>query len=188
MPILFKKNFLLQEECNQLNGWVEEGIGKKWLDTSFDRSTGAGYTKRLTTRAYSSRFEYPEVVYQISNRITDFLDLHGTPKSLVGGGKNGIIVSCTFPGGDLFSHKDGMDDSLHVLRCNVMTQAADDGAELFIDGNKIDIEVGDLHCYLASNVKHHVTQVKGNTSRIMWMFGYAITIERFNKFDKFDCF
>jgi len=179
MQVLLKKNFLSLQECAQLNSWVEEGVDKKWLDTAFDRPTGFGYTKRLTTRAYGPRFEYPEVVYQISNMITDFLDLHSTPKSLAGGGKNGIIVSCTFPGGDLFSHTDGMDDGLHVLRCNVMTQAADDGAELFIGGNKIDIEVGDLHCYLASAVEHGVTEVKGTTPRIMWMFGYQITPKRF---------
>jgi hypothetical protein len=185
MQVLLKKNFLTSQECKQLNNWVIEGISKNWLDTTFDGDNGFGYKKRISTRAYGSRFEYPEIAYQVFNKITDLLNLHDVPKSVVGGGKDGIVVSCTFPSGNLFPHIDGMDNEFHVLRCNVMTQAADDGAKLFIGGNKIDIEIGDLHCYLASNVEHYVTEAKGNTPRIMWMFGYGITLERFNKLDKF---
>jgi hypothetical protein len=68
-----------------------------------------------------------------------------------------------------------MEGELHVLRCNVMTQAADDGAQLFIGNKQIDIGVGDLHCYLPSDVEHYVTPVKGSMPRIMWMFGYQIS-------------
>jgi hypothetical protein len=58
-----------------------------------------------------------------------------------------------------------------------MTQAADNGAELFVDGSKIDIKTGDLHCYLASDFEHYVTEVKGNTPRILWMFGAYVPTE-----------
>jgi hypothetical protein len=58
-----------------------------------------------------------------------------------------------------------------------MSQAADDGAELFVGGEKVDIKVGDLHCYLASDYEHYVTEVKGNTSRVLWMFGAYVPKE-----------
>jgi hypothetical protein len=58
-----------------------------------------------------------------------------------------------------------------------MTRAADAGAELFIDGEKIDIGVGDLHCYLPSDAEHYVTTAEGNTPRVMWMFGYQMSKE-----------
>jgi hypothetical protein len=180
MQILVRKNFLSTQECAQLNTWVEKGVEKKWLDAGISRNSEWNYQDRVTTRNYGDRFEYPPIAYQISKRITDFLGLHDLPKSIVGGGKDGIVVSCTFPNGDVYPHQDPMEDQFHVLRCNVMTQAADDGAQLFIGGKKIDIDIGDLHCYLPSNIKHYVTTVKGKTPRIMWMFGYQISIEKFN--------
>jgi hypothetical protein len=180
MQIFFKKNFLSLQECTQLNSWVKKGVEEKWLDAGISRNSEWSYLDRVTTRNYGDRFNYPEIAHQIFNKITDYLGLHDAPKSVIGGGKNGIVVSCTFPNGDVYLHKDPMEGELHVLRCNVMTQAADCGAELFIGNKKIDISVGDLHCYLPSNVEHYVTKVDGNTPRIMWMFGYQVSIKQFN--------
>jgi len=175
MTVLIIPNFLSEAECSQLNEWVFLGVKNKWLDLGSSRSLGWEYKDRLTTRNYGNRFEYPTLVYEVFDKITAVLGLHGTPKSVVGAGKNGAVVSCTFPQGDVYKHKDPMEGNLHVLRCNIMTQAADDGAELFIDGEKINIGVGDLHCYLPSDVEHYVTTAKGETPRIMWMFGYQIS-------------
>ena len=180
MQIFLKKNFLSLQECTQLNSWVKKGVEEKWLDAGISRNSEWSYLDRVTTRNYGDRFNYPEIAHQIFNKITDYLGLHDAPKSVIGGGKNGIVVSCTFPNGDVYPHKDPMEGELHVLRCNVMTQAADCGAELFIGNKKIDISVGDLHCYLPSNVEHYVTKVDGNTPRIMWMFGYQVSIKQFN--------
>ena len=52
-----------------------------------------------------------------------------------------------------------------------MTRAASAGGQLYVDNQYIDIEIGELHCYLASDFEHHVTNVEGETSRILWMFG-----------------
>jgi len=181
MQILLKKNFLSPEECGVLNAWVDQGVAEKWLDAGTSYQSGRACTDRLTTRNYGDRFEYPAEVYQIFQRITDLLALHNVPKSVVGGGRDGVVVSCTFPEGDVYPHIDQMEGNLHVLRCNVMTRAADSGAELFIGGSKIDIGVGDLHCYLPSDVEHYVTKVEGQTPRIMWMFGYKCDKERFDQ-------
>jgi hypothetical protein len=173
--IIFHRNFLSSQECKALNDWVVLGVENKWLDVGISRGSGWGYKDRLTTRNYGDRFEYPPLVYQVFDKISDFLGLQDTPKSSVGGGKDGVVVSYTLPNGDVYPHKDPMEIDLHVLRCNVMTQPADAGAELFIGGKKIDIGVGDLHCYLPSDVEHYVTTVEGETPRIMWMFGYQIS-------------
>jgi hypothetical protein len=117
----------------------------------------------------------------VFDEITHFLGLHDATKSVVGGGKDGVVVSYTLPNGDVYKHIDPMEGDLHVLRCNVMTRAAGAGAELFIGGEKIDIGVGDLHCYLPSDVEHYVTTAEGDTPRIMWMFGYQISKENFLK-------
>lgn len=180
--IVFHRGFLSGQECEALNDWVRLGVENRWLDCGTDKDViGLTYSKRLTTRPYGGRFEYPELVYSIFDQITKLLELEPFSKSTNGGGRNGVVVSYTLPGGDVYSHTDPMEGDLHVLRCNVMTQAADAGAELFIGGEKIDVGVGDLHCYLPSAVEHHVTTAEGNTPRIMWMFGYQISKADFLK-------
>jgi len=177
--VLFNPNFLSSQECKALNDWVMLGVENKWLDVGMSRGSDWKYQSRLTTRKYGDRFEYPKVVYDVFERITDYLGVHHLAKSIEGGGRNGVVVSYTMPNGDVYKHIDPMEGDRHVLRCNVMTQSADAGAELFIGGKKINIGVGDLHCYLPSDVEHYVTTAEGNTPRVMWMFGYQISKREF---------
>lgn len=179
MQVLVFPNFLTQDECAQLNTWSDLGIKNKWLDVGLNRTNGWSYKNRLTSRRYGDRFDYPKVAHDIFDKITNKLNLLDLEKSIVGGGKDGIVVSCTFDGGDVYPHTDPKEGNLEVLRCNILTQSAEDGGELFVGGKKIDIKVGDLHCYLPSTIEHYVTEVKGQTPRILWMFGYQCPAERF---------
>lgn len=185
--IIFKRSFLDEKTCQVMNAWVVSGVKNNWLDVGVrldvDMGRGSEWADkgRLTTRIYGHRFDYPDVVHEVFDRITDELRLHGVPKSVVGGGKDGMVVTYTLPGGGVCPHKDPMEGDSHVLRCNVMTQAADAGAELFVEGEKINIGVGDLHCYLPSDVEHYVTEVGGDTPRIMWMFGYQMSKEQWHQ-------
>ena len=182
IDIIFKRNFINADTCNEMNAWVDEGVRNKWLDCGMSSGTRAwSYKNRMTTRNYGDRFDYPLVVYDVFNKITATLGLQNVKRTGAGGGKNSVVVSCTFPGGDVYAHTDGMDGDLHVLRCNIMTRSADVGGELFIAGKQIDTGVGDLHCYLPSANEHYVRVVKGNTSRVLWMFGYSVTKEFFDK-------
>jgi len=177
--MLIVKNFLSADECNELNKWVDLGVKNNLLDKAFNKKREK-HNLRLTTRLYENRFKYPAIVYDIFKKITSKLNLNDLIKSSLGG-RDGIVVSCTLSGGDVHSHVDVKESDLELLRCNIMTRSADEGGELFIEGNKIDISVGDLHCYLPSLIEHHVTEVKGNTSRVLWMFGYQCSIERFKQ-------
>jgi hypothetical protein len=179
--VLVFKNFLSNDECNKLNQWVDLGVQNKWLDKGVNRGSDWVYESRLTTRPYAKRFDYSVDVYDVQDKISKFLDIMDLPKSVIGGGKNGIVVSCTFDGGDVYEHIDPKEGNLEVLRCNVLTRAADDGGKLYVGGNEIVVNTGDLHCYLPSTVKHYVTEVKGQTSRVLWMFGYQCSIKRFNE-------
>jgi hypothetical protein len=176
MKIERYKNFLSQEDCNILNEWVDEGVEKKWLDLGISRGQ-FDYKKRVTNRMYGNRFEYPQIVLNISNRIRKFcgIDSYGL---IEGHGRDGVVVSCTFPGGDVYEHQDPKSGiGLSALRCNVMTRDSDAGGKLYVGGEHIDIEVGELHCYLASDFKHSVTEVEGETSRVLWMFGAYVPKE-----------
>lgn len=176
MRLEHHKNFLTLEECSMLNAWVDEGVEKKWLDVGISKGQ-SNYTKRFTSRLYGDRFEYPQIVLDISNRIRKFcgVDSYG----LIGDhGRDGVVVSCTFDGGDVYAHRDPCSkEGLAALRCNVMTRKADVGGQLYVNGQCINIEVGDLHCYLASNYEHYVTTVEGGTNRVLWMFGAYVPQE-----------
>ena len=171
--VLIVKNFISQDICDSLNAWVDEGVKNKWLDLGISKGDQK-YEKRLTSRMSGDRFEYPDAAYETFDKITKHFGYEKIPKSVSGGGKNGIVVSCTFPKGDVYLHKDPKEGHLDVLRCNILTRKADVGGLLYVDGEQIDINVGDLHCYVASAFPHYVTEVQGSTSRVLWMFGYQV--------------
>jgi hypothetical protein len=179
MNVIRIKQFVTPSQCGELNAWAELAVKNKWLDLGTDRGSGWTYEKRLTTRPYGDRFEYPQIVYGIFAQITEALALHNLPKSVVGEGRNGVVVSYTYAGGDVFPHTDPPEGDRHLLRCNILSQKAEGGAELYIGDEHIDVEVGELHCYLPSAIPHYVTTVQGQTPRILWMFGYQASAERF---------
>lgn len=172
------KNFITAEECAVLNQWVDRAVESKWLDTS----VGLGatqYTKRATSRLYGDRFEHPPFVLELSERVRKFCGV-SSYGLIEGHGRDGVVISCTFNGGNVFPHKDPVQGGFATLRCNIMTRKADAGAELFVEGRLLDIEVGELHCYLVSELEHYVTEVVGPTPRVMWMFGAAVPAEAWN--------
>jgi hypothetical protein len=176
MRIERHKNFLSPEECSALNAWVDEGVEKKWLDVGISRGVGQ-YAERVTNRLYGDRFEYPQVVLDVSNRIRAFCGVNSYGV-IEGHGRDGVVASCTFDGGDVYAHQDPRSlDGLATLRCNVMTRKADSGGELYLDGQRVDLETGELHCYLASEIPHYVTTVNGKTPRVLWMFGAHVPVE-----------
>lgn len=181
MTVLLSKSFLSKDECDQLNQWVDIGIKNKWLDKGTDESRSWNCRNRLNTRNYGERFQNPKVAVDVFDKITNRLGLQDLEKSEIGGGKDGVVVSCTFDGGDVYQHIDPKEGELEVLRCNIMTRKPESGGELYIGSSRIDIEVGDLHCYLPSTVSHRVATVNGKTPRVMWMFGYKCSKERFNQ-------
>lgn len=181
MTVLIFKNFINEEICNELNNWVLLGVKNKWLDVG---QTCWKSEKRKTTRMYGDRFNYPNIAYTVFENITKKLELHDLKKSVAGGGKDGIVVNYTPNGGDTFEHLDRKEGEFEVLRCNILTSKPTNGGELFVDGKEIKINVGDLHCYLPSVVRHNVLETKGNIPRIMWMFGYQCSVERFEKLVK----
>jgi hypothetical protein len=178
MRIEIIPNFATQKEITLLNEWAEEGVKNKWLDVG--KTNKAVTSTRLTSRFYSGRYNYPRVVLDLSTRIRDFVGASKYPL-IDGHGKDGVVVSYTYPGGDVYKHKDPTGyDGTYALRCNIVTQKADTGGELYVGNTLVSINVGDLHCYLASEQEHFVTTVEGNTPRILWMFGALVPADDWN--------
>jgi hypothetical protein len=164
------KNFVSSEECAELNDWVDSAVTNKQMGPgmNLDRTLS---TVRFNTRFYANRTTYPDLIYKIFDRIQKAYGL--SPYKVINHhGKDGIVVSCTFPTGIVFKHTDPKGiDTLASLRFNFLTRAADGGGELVLEGNTMPLEVGELHCYLVTEHEHWVTEVLGVTSRIMWQCG-----------------
>lgn len=172
------KAFLSLEECGLLNDWANTGINTGWLDKGL--RAGVFTDKRLTSRMYGYRFSMPPEILKISEKVRRFAGVDAYPLA-VGHGKDGIVVSCTFSGGDVHKHVDPQSyRDLATLRCNVMTQKPEAGGVLHVEDEPVPLDVGDLHCYLVSEHQHHVTTVVGNTPRILWMFGACVPKDAWN--------
>jgi len=175
------KNFLSADECATLNKIAEQGIKEGWVSLGVNRKDYA-YKKRYTSRMHMAKAEYPEVVRDISKKVRTFVGINEFP-IIDGHGKDGVVVSVTFKGGEVYSHKDPRSlMGMPTYRCNVLTQANEDGCDLYVGGEKVDLSVGDLHCYMVSEIEHYVTEAKGDTPRIMWMFGAHIPTERLGEY------
>lgn len=181
MRIERHKNFLPALECQLLNEWVRLAIERKWMDKA-GSLRGSLNPNRLTTRMYGSRFVYPELALEVSRRVRSFCGVEDMPLIEQGHGRDGIVVSCTFPGEGVHPHVDGptLSEKHSVLRCNIVTQSPDEGGELFVGAHSFFPEQGELHCYLASDHQHYVTEVYGNTPRILWMFGAHVPTDDWN--------
>lgn len=178
MRIEIYPSFATQEEIDSLNAWAELGVSRKWLDAGI--SSGQPCSNRVTTRFYGDRFTYPPEAYSVFNRINSHLGLE-TYVPILGHGKDGIVVSYTMNGGDVYKHKDPKgSNGLATLRCNILTQKPQGGCQLFVEGQPINFNVGDLHCYLVSEHEHWATAVEGNVPRIMWMFGAHVPAQDWN--------
>ena len=181
MQVKIFKNYLSKEDCQELNFIANQGVKDGWISNGVNYQNH-DYTKRLTSRMHMNGVEYPQIVRDISEKVKKFVGVDSFPL-IVNHGKDGVVVSYTMQGGNVYPHKDPRSiDGLPAYRCNILTQANEDGCDLYVGGEKIDIEVGDLHCYMVSEIEHYVTEAKGATPRIMWMFGAHIPKEHWTKY------
>jgi hypothetical protein len=178
MRLEIVRGFFSKSECDALNRWTMLAVENKWVDCGLTRE-GVTYS-RLSTRLSGHRFVYPEIVIEASNRIRQFYGLADAP-TIDGHGRDGIVVSCVFDGGNIFEHTDpGGVGGLATLRCNVLTQKPEAGGVLHLEGAPVELNPGDLHCYLASEHRHYVDSINGDTPRILWMFGAHVPAEDWN--------
>lgn len=178
MTVHIIKNFLTSEECAQLNAIALQGVAEGWLGNGVNKyGGGTSYALRKTSRMHMQNFEYPQFVRDISEKVRIASGVSEYP-TIDGHGKDGVVVSVTYQNGEVYTHRDpNGGEGIATYRCNVLTQANEDGAELYVNGNKVDIEVGDLHCYAVSELPHGVSIARGPTPRIMWMFGAHVPLK-----------
>jgi len=178
------KNFADKFEIGILNWWAIDNYRKnphQYNDAGMDpKHPGSRFTTRLKQWEnyynLNIEIEYPQTVYTIQERILWRLKLRNfrLPPPFYEGIVNGI----GFGEGSIIEHIDPVyyPDTV-TIHCNMITRKADSGGVTIIGGVEYDIEPGDLLCYPVSETKHKVTLTKGDTNRILWVFGFCLPID-----------
>lgn len=171
MRIVVVKNYLPPSTCAELTALTNYAKANNYL------TLGIYTTVRYTSRLHPELYNYPQWVLDLSTQIRTYCGVANYP-IISGYGKDGIVTNYIPQTGDILVHKDARsEDGLAALRCNVVTQQAELGGVLYVGGQEVPLEAGDLHCYLVSEYEHYVTAVQGNTVRINWIFGAYVPAE-----------
>ncbi len=81
------RNFLTQEECEELSRIALKGVEEKWIGPSTNSLIGYllrryglfTYKKRLTSRPYMKGKAYPEYVMRLRIKVRSFMKIQDYP-------------------------------------------------------------------------------------------------------------
>lgn len=171
-------DFISLNEAQELSNWTLQNKDKKIFK---DAEMGG---KRITTRfSTDMNFEYPKIVKDIRNKIIDLLDLSKQEENKIYPPfKDGAVASCAFEGDTCFEHIDPVwHKGFHTMHCNIITQAPKKGGNLILNGVLEQMNERELNCYLVSKLSHGTDLVEGSKERLMWVFGFCIQEDKWNK-------
>jgi len=171
-------DFISLNEAQELSNWTLQNKNKEFFK---DAEMGG---KRITTRfSTDMNFEYPKIVKDIRNKIINLLDLHEQEENKIYPPfKDGAVASCAFESDTCFEHIDPVwHKGFHTMHCNIITQAPKNGGNLILNGVLEQMRERELNCYLVSKLPHGTDLVEGSKERLMWVFGFCIQEDKWNK-------
>jgi hypothetical protein len=180
-------NFITEEEAEILSNWTLSNYEKPYFMNP--RMNNDEVQTRFTTRHAHGRIEeyqdfkvkYPKEVYNIQKRIFEYLNLTQNNVIPFPSFTDGIVTTIGFSPGSCVSHKDPVYyQNTYTLHCNFCTQTPESGGITILDGKEYSFEYKDMIMYVASHVEHKVTECVGNTPRVLWVFGFCISLEQMN--------
>ena len=183
--VLLIRNFLSAEEIQTLKDWTDtavkegqfvDGVTGNWENKEFSRTK-----KRLTNRM-SQHISYPELVGVLQERIRNTVSITANAPVILNHGKDGVVVSVTYNEGDVYKHKDpSVGDGAAGLRCNILASKAESGGDIHVEEKTYTLEEGDMMCYLVTEYAHSVDVCHGENPRILFMFGFAVDKDAWEK-------
>jgi hypothetical protein len=118
------------------------------------------------------------VAYSIRERVAKTLGytLDSTP-----GFVDGMVAGIAYAPDTCYYHKDPVwHDGLLTIHCNVLLHAPEKGGNLYVDGVKWDMRIGEPICYPVSELMHGTSKIEGSQPRILWVFGFCVSTEQYN--------
>lgn len=153
----------------------------EWFDTTdhlkiAPNLQGRTYPRknRKTTRMVAG-VKFPGKVYEIKDRIIERFGITTGPQwSATRGGIFAETTGNTEGEDALPEHLDVLDSmtAKHVMTYNVMVQRAETGGLFRIGGEEYDLDPGDLIAFPASEIKHSVSPIGGDTFRHILLYRF----------------
>jgi hypothetical protein len=177
------KNFITDTEINELNQWTLNNYKQPYFmcpGMNKDRKK-----TRLTTRHSHGRIkeyrdykiQYPKEVYAIQQRLLHYLKLPEYTIAPWPAFTDGVITEIAFFPGSCKSHIDPRYSAdTYTLHCNFVTQNSDSGGITSIVNTPYSTGKNDMLMYITSHLAHEVTEVSGDDPRILWSYGFVLTI------------
>jgi len=161
-------NFITEEEKFELIKWIDSNVDN---DEYFSDSR---YTKRRTTRFVKTKVPFPQVAFDIQQRIIGTFEW--TDKcsvELIGQG-TGMIAIKIFPGDEgTFEHMDPKLLGRSSTRFNIVLQKPV-GGELLVEGISRGCDERELHAYNVTETNHEMSPMEGDIPRYLWIFGMHV--------------
>jgi len=160
------KNFITDKEADLLCKWIDNNI-------NFFQDAAMG-GKRLTSR-FSDTVIYPDLAFNIQNRIIKKLKLKDY---LMTEYKDGMVASCAYPGDHCYLHRDPVyQEGYQTLHCNILLSDIK-GGEPFVLKNPVEEEIikvskKDMWTYIVSDI-FHGSKLLIENERKMWVFGFCV--------------
>jgi len=172
MNVIRIRNFLSDSERTTLLAWCESNVA-----CFGDARTADGeiypLRKISNSNVVLATGGFPEVAYQIQNRIREQFPTLGPslPRFL-----DGMTVGILLPSGEFAQHVDHhfRQDDLVCVGVNALIVAPDSGGIVSVDGEEQEQQEGDALIYLLSEQIHGVSQVNGNVKRVVWSWRFIV--------------
>jgi hypothetical protein len=151
------------------------------------------------------KVQYPKEVYDIQKRLLNYLKIKDISIAPFPSFTDGICTTIAFPPGSCCKHTDPIYfENTYTLHCNFVTQNPESGGITYveeiphtcvveetsttngklyeIDGTEVpyQFEKNDMIMYVASHVKHRVTEISGDIPRVLWVYGFGISLLEMN--------
>jgi hypothetical protein len=185
------KNFITEGEVKVLNQWTLDNYKEPYfMDPKMNRDNEQ--TRFTTRHAYGRsgeyrdyKVQYPKEVYDIQKRLITYLKVKENTIAPWPSFTDGVVTTIAFPPGSCCKHTDPVYfQNTYTLHCNFVTQNPKNGGITYVEDIPYQFDEKDMVMYITSHLEHEVTEISGDTPRILWVYGFCINpIEMNNIFN-----
>jgi hypothetical protein len=181
------KNFITYEEIEVLNRWTLDNYKEPYFMNP--KMNNDNEQTRFTTRhAYGRieeyrdyKVEYPKEVYDIQKRLITYLKIKEITIAPWSSFTDGVVTTVAFPPGSCHKHTDPVYyENTYTLHCNFVTQNPESGGITYVEDIPYQFKERDMIMYITSHLEHEVTEISGNIPRILWVYGFCISLLEMN--------
>ena len=181
------KNFITDNEIDELNQWTLSHYNEPYFMNP-GMNNDESQTRFTTRHSYGRckeyqdyKVQYPKEVYDIQKRLLEYLKIKENTIAPWPSFTDGICTTIAFPPGSCCKHTDPIYfENTYTLHCNFVTQNPESGGITYVENTPYQFEKNDMIMYITSHLEHEVTEISGDIPRILWVYGFGITLPEMN--------